>query len=89
MIYFFMLSSTLQYALVFPFLSGISLGKVNMHFTLVFHEIMLFFNSEMLLQYRSSYLKLLLDLLLLIDLNWKIHLVEESSHSIIHIDIYR
>lgn len=66
---YFVLSSRLQYALVFPFLLCISLFKVNMHFTRVFREIMLFFISEILLQYCSGYLKLLLDLLLLINLN--------------------
>lgn len=40
MIYFFVLSNRLQYGLVFPFLLGISLFKVNMHFMCVFHEIL-------------------------------------------------
>lgn len=39
--FFFLLSSRLQYALVFPFLLGISLLKVNMHFMCIFCEIML------------------------------------------------
>lgn len=91
MIYFFVLSSRLQYTLVFPVLLGISRFKVNMRFMWVFNEIMLGFNCEILLQYCSSYLKFLLDLLLLINLNWKIliQLLEESSHSITHIDTYR